>query len=140
MIQRIQSVFLLLAAACMGGLFKLPYLSSQEAASPYFEDKQFNIQDHTFLLVLTIAAIVLSLITIFLFNNRKLQKSIALLPLMCAMASLGFVFGKMSTFKGVEHSYAAGFVLPVITGILCVLAFGFINKDDKIVKSMDRLR
>ena len=61
MIQRIQSIFLFLAAAALLGLFGLPFASTEEpvTASALFADQKYNILDHTAISVLFGLAAVL---------------------------------------------------------------------------------
>ena len=73
MIQRIQSVFLLLAAASFGGLLSFPLAISDKPTAQFLADSVYDITDHVALLVLTILGVGISLITIFLFRNRPLQ-------------------------------------------------------------------
>ena len=143
MIQRIQSIFLVLAAAALLGLFGLPFASTAEpvAASALFADQKYNILDHTALSATFIAAAVICLLSIFLFNNRKLQMRLSLLSILGALAGLvvaGILFSQDSA--GQTAQLGLGFGLPVISIILTYLAYRNIQKDDKLVKSMDRLR
>jgi len=75
MIQRIQTIYLALAAACAFGLFGLPFATSAQSAdaTSLFADGIYNINDHVALLALFCGAGALALISIFLFNNRKQQ-------------------------------------------------------------------
>jgi len=143
MIQRIQSIFLLLAAAALLGLFGLPFASTAEpvTASALFADQTFNILDHTALTVLFIIAAVVCLLSIFLFNNRKLQMRLSLLGIFGALAGLivaGILYSQDAA--GQTAQLGLGFGLPVVSVILTLLAYRNIKKDDKLVKSMDRLR
>ncbi|NET31911.1 MAG: DUF4293 domain-containing protein [Cyanothece sp. SIO1E1] len=143
MIQRIQSIFLLLAAIALLGLFGLPFASTAEpvAASALFADQKYNILDHTALSATFIAAAVISLLSIFLFNNRKLQMRLSLLAIAGAVAGLivaGILYSQDTA--GQTAQLGVGFGLPVVSIILTFLAYRNIKKDDTLVKSMDRLR
>lgn len=143
MIQRIQSIFLLLAAAALLGLFGLPFASTAEpvTASALFADQTYNILDHTALTALFIIAAVVCLLSIFLFNNRKLQMRLSLLGIFGAIAGLivaGVLYSQDAA--GQTAQLGVGFGLPVVSVILTLLAYRNIKKDEKLVKSMDRLR
>ncbi|MBX2872427.1 MAG: DUF4293 domain-containing protein [Saprospiraceae bacterium] len=143
MIQRIQSLFLLLAAAALLGLFGLPFASTSEpvAASALFADQKYNILDHTALSATFIAVAVVCLLSIFLFNNRKLQMRLSLLAIIGAVVGLavaGVLFSQDTA--GQTAQLGLGFGLPVVAILLTFLAYRNIQKDDKLVKSMDRLR
>jgi hypothetical protein len=76
MIQRIQSVFLLLAATCMSFLFlpSFDYAASSDAqimTTPLFKDSVFNTFDNIALMVMTGITSLLIFINIFLFKNRN---------------------------------------------------------------------
>ena len=72
MIQRIQSLFLLLAAAAAFCLFRFPFANSSNSieGSAIMNDSLYTIQDHVGLLALFCIAGGLAFVSIFLFNNR----------------------------------------------------------------------
>ena len=147
MIQRIQSLFLLLAAACAFGLFALPFASISlvtSNASVIFADGLFSIQDHVALLALFCIAGGLAFISIFLFKNRKTQLILARLAVIANIIGLVLaivLFVQESKSMGnAEPSDELGIFLPVLFVIFGILALRFIGKDEKLVKSMDRLR
>ncbi len=148
MIQRIQTLFLLLAAGSMGALAAVPFFSVPKDAG-YAEvsvlgDQIFNIQDHTGLLVLFLAAGGLALISIFLFKNRKLQSRISMVALLLIFGGLGFATGilqKAGVFEIGQLDMQAGIALPLVGIILLILANVYIRKDDALVESSySRLR
>ncbi len=145
MIQRIQSIFLLIAGAGFFSLFKLPFAKSSEVTTPLFEDQLFNIQDNPILLGACILGGIISIVTIFLFKNRILQKRLALLGAVAAIAVGGFALYLMNS-EGqsipttVEVSNQAGLFIPAVSVIMLMLSNIFINKDEKLVRSSDRLR
>ena len=146
MIQRIQSIFLLLAAAASFSLFALPFASVDKATAEagVFQDKVFNVMDHPALMGLFGAAGLLAFISIFLFKNRKLQMRLAIFAFIANL--LATVFGViffMQNGGGVESSQindGIGAFVPLVSLICCLLAYRFTQKDDKLVRSMDRLR
>ncbi len=143
MIQRIQSLFLLLASIATFLEFVFPFFKGKQAATGFFADSVYTIQDHPVLLGLTVAAGALAFLTIFLFNNRSLQQKLVYLTILLSLALLvvtvvlGFqdtpnLFNSASVFIGT--------FLPVIAIIFLGISLRGINKDDKLVRSMDRLR
>lgn len=145
MIQRIQSVLLLLAAAAVFALFKLPFGSSDTiAASALFNDGAFTIQDHVGLLGLFCAAGAIAFISIFLFNNRPLQLKLSRVAIIANI--IGIILAAVLFMQDSNAMGAAmpkeelGLGLPVLSIIFAAFAIRFINKDEKLVKSMDRLR
>jgi len=146
MIQRIQSVFLLIASICLGGLYLLPLGGSKlPVAETSYSDSILNINDYTLLQVLIPIGAVLFLISIFLYSNRKVQTIIATIGAVVIGIITGFV--AMRIFKSMEmltgenaFIWKPGVALPIVSLIFAILASRAIKKDDKLVKSMDRLR
>lgn len=133
-----------LAAIAFGALFMLPFLTSAVQSEGIFSDQRFSVQDHLALQIITIAGAVLALVCIFLFKNRKSQVRLSyVVILIClgVMAAAYLIFtGAGQTLASPSVNPATGVVMPVL-GLACVaLAVYFIRKDDRLVKSMDRLR
>lgn len=162
MIQRIQSVYLLLTTILAGlfltGIFfnysvnegtrfimKISgiYESSRNAMHRVSTDDIVLIQ--RIIPVLLIAAIIplVSLITVFLFRNRKLQmKAILLLIILdiLLIATSGYyILGIIRPESG-DMIPAFRMFIPVINLILGVMAYFAVRKDEKMVRSYDRLR
>ena len=149
MIQRIQTIFLLLAAAAGFGQFAVPYLSTDTgnpaATLPALADNAFNPMDNPGLLGLSVLSGAVSLAAIFLFRKRPLQVRLAVSS---AVASVllavlaGFVMFQIFQQMPVGGSaqYGSGLALPVAALVFNWLAVRFIRKDERLVRSMDRLR
>ena len=146
MIQRIQSLFLLLAAAATFGLFGLPFATTSEevVASEIFADSRYDLMDNVGLLVFFGIGGLLALVSIFLFRNRRLQMRLTILAFVLNL--VGIIFGVIYFMQNSGATseakvddglglYAAGAAV-----VLLLLAYRFIGKDEKLVKSMDRLR
>lgn len=145
MIQRIQSIFLLIASGGFFSLFGLPFAKSDQAASPLFQDQLFNIHDHLILLILTVLGGVITLAAIFLYKNRLLQKRLGIIGIISAIfvgaVSFWLMFEQGKQIENnVEIADQAGLFMPAVSLIMIILANIFINKDEKLVSSMDRLR
>ncbi len=144
MIQRIQSIFLLLAAGASFGLFGLPLATGAEAEqNVLLADGVFNLNDHIGLIIAFAGAGALALIAILLFKNRSLQMKIALFSLLFILGGIGF--GAYLLFSQAGEAVnnlniGIGTFMPLLGIILTVLANRFIKKDEKLVRSMDRLR
>ena len=147
MIQRIQSVFLAIAGLFTFGLFALPFATTEEAiaGSNFFVDGDYDVQDHFAMLILFGVAGVISLVTIFLYNNRPLQAKMTIFGLISNILGIVATIVLFLNFTSPvvpENSIDDGFgiYLPVVAGIFLFLAFRNINKDEKLVRSADRLR
>jgi len=145
MIQRIQSIFLLLASVGAFGVFAAPFATTQEAAQgTVFADTVFNVQDHIGLIVLFALAGLLALVSIFLFKNRKLQMRLTIFTFIVNLAAVAlgayFFIQADQTMGDRNVQTAIGTFLPIAPFIFTLLAYRYIKKDEKLVKSMDRLR
>ena len=145
MIQRIQSIFLLLASASLGGTFALPFAdSSAPVADTLFADSLFSVFDSMPLMIGFGLAALLALVAIFLFNNRKLQKNLASATALLALGTACFAIGQYmqqaNELAGVTIDDEPGIFLPAVGFVLAVMAVRFINKDERLVRSADRLR
>lgn len=146
MLQRIQSVFLLLCAAAYGSLMALPFASSDIPNDGMMSDRIFNIQDHLVLLVLAIAGAVIALVNIFLYGNRKRQILVNYLLVIIAILIVGMaaLFWTQQGDTWMEQAVVRGqpgAFVPVAAIILAFLANHFIKRDEKTIRSSyDRLR
>ena len=144
MIQRIQTIFLLLGSGSCFGLLGLPVAETDQAVqtgNSFFADQAYTIQDNTALLVIFLAAALLFLGGIFLYGNRPLQMRLSLTSLFLVV--LGIVLGIYLFVQDPAAAQAgaeAGIALPVLAAIFAVLAYRNIQKDEKLVRSADRLR
>lgn len=145
MIQRIQSLFLLLASGSFFSEFALPFASTPNKAKAFFSDMLYNVYDHPALMALAGIGGVLALVTIFLFKNRELQKRMGYLLIVLAILLVAVAFLLMMN-AGIELNSSLkindelGLYMPAVAIVMAVMANRFITKDIKIVKSMDRLR
>ena len=139
MLQRIQSIWLLLAAICAFLTIRLSFYSGNietpgQPASFQFLNAGFNI----WILILTIALVCIAAIDIFLYKNRKLQGRLALLGILLSLLNI-FLYYKQ-TLKFTVGNYDLTAVLAILIPVLFFLAFRGIYRDQKLVKSLDRLR
>ncbi|MDY8134378.1 DUF4293 domain-containing protein [Aquimarina sp. 2201CG5-10] len=136
MIQRIQTIYLLLAAAISGGLgMYLPYGLDSNKIDLYATEKPL-------IMGMLVGSAVLSLIAIFLFNNRKLQFVLGRVNIILNFILLG-VFVYWSPIVSGEtfvSEKGIGMIIPIISIVLLVMANRAIKKDENLVKSVDRLR
>ncbi len=138
MLQRIQTVWLLLAAAFDATSFRFPFYSGDwiKDFSPLPVD--LNANTTIWLTVLTVLTGTLAFITIFLFNNRKLQLKLCYLGIFLTLILLTVYFLEIGNFSSGNVAIWAVFYFAVL-GCFILSARG-IWKDEKLVRSMDRLR
>jgi hypothetical protein len=150
MLQRVQSIFLMIASGSLFSLLANPMelvaaqgLSSE--AGSVLADGSFHLIEDKALLAIGLLSAALFLVSIFLFKNRNLQiKSVlASCILVCIMIGLAAydVWSNIANSGGsVSILPTFGSFMPLIAFILGVVAVRFIKKDEKLVRSMDRLR
>lgn len=139
MLQRIQSIWLLLAAICAFLTIRLSFYSGNietpgQPASFQFLNAGFNI----WILIVTVALVCIAAIDIFLYKNRKLQGRLALLGILLSLLNI-FLYYKQ-TRKFTVGNYDLTAVLAILIPVLFFLALRGIYRDQKLVKSLDRLR
>lgn len=146
MIQRIQSIFLLLASASAFALFAVPFASSSEPVSAgIYADGVYNLYDSIGLLVVFSVAGALALISIFMFKNRKNQMMVGRLAIMTNVIGILLVmvlyFNQPAELQSVnDQKNYPGLLLPVAFLVFGILALRAIKKDENLVRSSDRLR
>ena len=134
MIQRVQSLFFFFSAICSVTIvYAFPVL--QDESTSYLLKEHFA--DARLFVFLSVA---LSVFAIFQFKNRKRQQLIAYVArLMITIAFLLVVF--LHQEEGVEErAFGIGLFLFFIPYLALFLAGYFVKKDEKLVKSADRIR
>jgi len=136
MLQRIQTVYLLISALFNAGFIFIFKLWNDLAGNPVY------IEDVYSALGLTLFSALLSIITIFLFRNRKLQFVLGRVNILLNLILLGlFVYWSLTVSgETLVSEKGIGMLTPVFSIVFLVLANKAIKKDEDLVKSVDRLR
>lgn len=146
MIQRVQSIFFLLAALCFGGEFLTAFATSSSSVAGMFKDQLYNLYDHPALLAICGLGALLSLVTIFLYKNRNLQKKLGyliitlaiLLPIVAVLLYTNDNAASDEVTANISDS--VGLYLPLGMILFAALAVRGVSRDNDLVESMDRLR
>jgi hypothetical protein len=138
-LQRIQSVYLFLASLVGSSLFALPFASGPTKPEGLLSDGYLSINDNIGLIVLTVLVVVLSLATIFLYNNRVLQMNLGKLNILITTGLFAFAAYLFYTIQSIA-TIGGGLFMPVLVMVFVVLANKNINKDEKLVRDSNRLR
>ena len=137
MIQRIQSIWLLLAAVFAFITFKLPFY--QGAVLQAVDAKPaVDAQSTIWLTIVATLTGALAFINIFFFNNRKLQLRICVFGIIFSVVLIALCFMEMTKFT--SGSLALSCIIYFAIIAFYILALNGIRKDEKLIKSMDRLR
>lgn len=140
MIQRIQSIWLLLAAIFAAITFSVPFYvgAITDATTSIVTPTTLNAKTSLLLTILTVLSGATAFATIFLFENRKLQLKVAVLGLVFTLILLAVYILQLQDFT--SGSFALSCVIHFGIAGLYILAIRDIRKDQKLIKSLDRLR
>ncbi len=154
MIQRIQTVYLMISLLAILFMYIFPYaeLFSNDGYIYIFNFKGVGseekldpeMQINTIpLILLMLAIIVITLFAIFSFKNRIKQIRLVILNLLL-MIGLGFLsWYYLSNFSKIAegtNNYKITMVLPAISIVFSYLAYKAIKRDENLIRSADRIR
>ncbi|UII75059.1 DUF4293 domain-containing protein [Flagellimonas sp. HMM57] len=136
MIQRIQTLFLVIVALITG---VLPFIFSLWIDA---EGIEFFAKNELWISIVFIASAILAVISIFMYKNRQNQFVINRLNMILNLFLLGFFVYRSLSLSGetVVSEKGIGMLIPVFSIVFLVLANRAIKKDEDLVKSVDRLR
>lgn len=145
MIQRKQSLWLLLAALFAAGVFYFDLYRGEIRTGDIVESRMLRVADHYPSLLIALVMVLLPLVTIFMFTNRKRQLRMTAIALISAAGFMSMMLWRVTGLTRevppvTGGSYWIGAVLPVFSLVLLVLAMAGIRSDEKLVRSTDRLR
>lgn len=135
MIQRQQTLWLLLSSVCALLSYWLPFYAGTK---PGINGTAYLNGSSTFLLmILTGISIALSLFAIFVYKDRKLQFRLCLGGIALSALIIILYFSEMKKLSG-SISLSCLVVFAIFAGY--ILAAYNIRKDEKLIKTLDRLR
>jgi hypothetical protein len=139
MIQRSQSLWLLLAAIFAFFTFKLPFYSGSRVIKGIKQpDVRLDATSQILIMILTGAVILLCFFALFLYKNRKRQLTLTIVNIILSIILIVLYFLQLQKFEAGIISLSCLFVLAI--PIFLILAARGIWKDEKLIKSLDRLR
>lgn len=138
MIQRMQSLWLLLAGLCAFLTLRLPVYNGNVLVNGISQYNELSAASNLFLIILAVATGITAWIAIFLYKNRSMQQKLSLLCLALFIISGLLYYSKIKTF--VEGSFSLWSVLYFLIPVALILAIRGIYRDQKLIKSVDRLR
>ena len=137
MIQRIQSIWLLFAAVCVFLTLKFStYVGTNKDLIP---STFLNGVATLPLIFVTLAVGILTLITIFLYKNRKLQLRLTILAVLLEAGLIFLYYKEIQTFIG-KGTFSITAILHVAVIVFLILAARGIRSDNKLIKDSNRLR
>lgn len=156
MIQRIQSVYLFLAGLLPAFTFWLPLMRFHDENATGFHTlyamgfrgvggQQLAGEATTpwALIAIGICCVLLPLITIFGYKNRKAQMCKtrwAMLLVAAYYAALAVYVWLHATATGLTPAFALGSLCPLLSFLFLWIALRAIRKDEALVRAADRIR
>jgi hypothetical protein len=135
MLQRIQTIYMIIAILLMGALYLW---------FPAITDGDAVIIDRNEVLVfgLIFGSIALTIISILSFKKRQFQFVLNRLSIILNFVLLGvFVYRALSiSGETLVSEKGIGVLIPIISIVFLVMANKAVKKDEDLVKSVDRLR
>jgi hypothetical protein len=152
MLQRIQTIWLLLAAACAFAGLKfsfytgilldgMPAKQVDPATGTITSTTNIALLNgfsNLYLAVLTIAIGVLALITIFLYKTRKLQLRLIILGILLQGLLIFLYYREVKSFASGTLSLTG--IMQVLIVVFFFLAARGVRRDENIIKESNRLR
>ncbi len=138
MLQRIQSVWLLLAGVLSFLTIRFNVYSGTKELNSANLFSRLNASENFLILVVVIAMGLIPLITIFLYKNRSLQIKLSLISLLLFILSAFLFYLQINKFSA--GNFALTSVFYFLIPVFLILAIRGIYKDQKLIKSVDRLR
>jgi len=147
MIQRIQTVYILLAGVLTAILYKLKLadLSVNNELMEFFAKGIFKGEDIVYnglpLMVLIGIITVLHFAGLFLYKKRILQIRILVFSIILLLGLFGlFFYFTYMGFEGAKVAFKIPVAFPLIAVILDWLAIRAIGKDEALIRSLNRIR
>jgi membrane protease YdiL (CAAX protease family) len=136
MIQRIQTIYLIVSAIIIGALFMWFPVVLGNDGSVIME------RNEPLIFGLIFVSIALAIISILSFKKRQLQFVLNRLNIISNFILLGVFVYRLLTLSGetIVSEKGIGVLFPIISIVFLVLANKAIKRDEDLVKSVDRLR
>ena len=139
MIQRIQTIWLFLSALCAAFTYKFPFYSGNIIGKDNIQRYEKLVASSNFLLLISTALLIGgAIVLIFLYKNRKQQFWLTMAAAGLSIINIIIYFSELKKFISGNMSLTAVFAFAI--PIFLLLAANGIWKDEKLVKSLDRLR
>ncbi len=138
MIQRIQTIWLLLASACAFLTLKFSFYSGNKIIDNQKQFIHLTANENMLLTILSVAVGIAALILIFLYKDRKMQLRLTIVTMLLSILNIWLYFSAIKNY--VEGYYDITAFIVFLVPIFLLFAARGIYKDERLVKSMNRLR
>ena len=118
--------------------FRFPFYNGDWLKDTVQAPVDLNAQTTTILTIIAVLTGALAFASIFLFGNRKLQLQLSIVGLLFAIAMLVLYFLEIQNFSSGTISLWCLFYFAIAA--FYIMAIRGIRNDQKLIKSLDRLR
>ena len=136
MIQRIQTVWLFLAALFAALTYKFPFYTGNVINKENVHLYEKLVASSSFLILIFTAGLIAG--TIFMYKNRKQQIWLTVAAAGLSIINIILYFTELKKFTSGNMALTSVFALAI--PVFLLLAINGMWKDEKLVKSLDRLR
>ncbi|MFP4059284.1 MAG: DUF4293 domain-containing protein [Bacteroidales bacterium] len=155
MLQRVQTLYLVIALICMLMLVFFPIAEFITTGGHVYELRFFNLvpvenynesfQPGTWPFTTLISIIIIILVAdIFFFRNRMLQMRLTIFNIVLMFGLTGmiyyYVWQIVDMVNAIQYTFHVTCILPVVSAVLLILAFRGIRADELLIKSLNRIR
>ncbi|MGD9929310.1 MAG: DUF4293 domain-containing protein [Mangrovibacterium sp.] len=147
MLQRIQTVYMLVSAILIGLLFALPFAEIAHNNQLFLFDirgivRNEVVEENGLAIAAFIGIIlILHVVAIYMFKKRILQIRLLVFTILLMIGLFGmFYFFTYYAFSGADVSFKLPVAFPLVAIILDYLAIRNIGKDEALIRSIDRIR
>lgn len=140
MIQRIQSLWLLVASALAFITLKTSFFSGNIMVNNVKTFQRFTAVGSMLLMILTVVVALAALVAIFLYKDRKVQLRVVAGALIVSILNLVLYYKGTGDFIPSDWAFDLTALLALAIPFFLFLATRGIVRDNKLMKSLDRLR
>lgn len=147
MIQRIQTLYVILSMILMGLLMAFPFAEIVEGSNIYLFDKmgisgdEGLVQNGWPIAALIVIILLLHLVVVYNFKKRVFQMRLLVFSIILMVGLFGmFYFFTYFSFDKAQISFKIVTAFPLVAIVLDYLAIRAIGKDEALIRSIDRIR
>lgn len=138
MIQRQQTLWLIVAAVASFLTFQFPFYTGNIIENNVSRFESLDGGSNLFLLLLTGISVFIGAVAIFMFKDRKTQLKLAIGGIVVSVIILVLYFLQVKKFASGNFALTSLLSLAILLGY--IMAARGIWKDEKLIKSLDKLR
>ncbi len=135
MIQRVQTLWLIVVIICGVLSLKLSFYSGIYENNQYY---MLTAANNTPVLITTLVAVMLAVVSIFLYKERKKQLLFCVIGTLISVLSLVLYFLQIKNF--IRGTFDISCLFSIAMPVFYIMAITGVYKDAKLIKKMNQLR